>query len=378
MRLQWVRGPRRLILALLISITPSLARAQIGGSSFNLSSLCVNPAASTQREFGHFSLAYEYKNSKSNVTQDVTGLTANLPWKESLSVNDGQAIFTHVGKVATFEFFGSYDTVKKITSIDNTANGGENQVSIDRASFINNMANMGIKVTKRISIGVKYFAPTFKFKYDHSYTFNNQTTKDKADQDGKFVGVGGGAMYRFDNGMTIAPYIISTTQTIEGSSSSTTAGGQVTKTPPATTNFATKGIGLGYLKGSLRKEGKRFEVGYSRMDAYQANQKSAGEQIYGTGELSIKGISFGGSLRLVRNAYVDTMRLVEMFIDPPIVENSYKPRFDYFISLSSAKGHSFGLSGSYTSSEGPKNFQGQQQQATTTAYTVNASYGYLF
>jgi hypothetical protein len=114
------------------------------------------------------------------------------------------------------------------------------------------------------------------------------------------------------------------------------------------------------------------------MDPIQTQQGSPGEQIFATGEISLKGFAFGGTMRLIRNAYVDNMHLVESFIDPPIVENNYKPQFDYFISLGAEKGHSFGATGSYTNSEGPKTFQGTQQQAKTNGYSIGVSYSYLF
>jgi hypothetical protein len=358
-------------------LMPVLASAQYAGSSYNLSELCVNPAAATLRKAGSFTTGYQFKNSHSEVNQSRSD-SAEIPWKETVEIHKAEVFVSHVGKLFAPEAYFAYENVKKTTSVDEGQGG--NQAHANAAAFFNNMINLGIRVTDKFSLGIKYYSPIFRYKYDNTYVYSDGNTfRDASDYSGSFTGLGYGFTYKTNSKWTLAGLLISSSQSVKGSSTYTDINGQASSSSQTgAVEFVTKGIGLGYSSSNSRRNAWRTEVAYAVTEFPASVFAKEGEQFFAAFEVAADVFIVGLSVRMIKNSFVDSMRLVETFIDPPPNDDKYSTKFNYFIRLNSSRGHSFGADGSYWVSQGKKSFLGTEQDAITKSYSVGLSYSYLF
>ncbi len=356
---------------------PALASAQYAGSSYSFSSLCVNPAAATLRVAGNFTAGYQFKNSQSEVNQSRSD-SAEFPWRETVEIHKAEVFLSHVGKVFVPEAYVAYENVKKTTTVDDGLGG--NQAHANTAAFINNMINLGIRLTDKLGFGIKYYSPVFRYKYDNTYVYSDgKTFRDASDYSGSFTGLGYGLTYKTSSKFTVGALLISSTQSVKGATTYTDINGQASSSSGVgAVNYVTKGIGIGYSSSRSRRNAWRTEVAYAVTEFPPSGLTKNGEQIFAAFEVAADVFTIGMSLRMIKNSFVDSMRLVEAFIDPPPSEDKYSTKIDYFLSLNSSRGHSFGADGSYWVSQGKKSFLGSEQDALTKSYSVGLSYSYFF
>ncbi len=376
------------LLAVFLWLGPLWAYAQLTSASFNASSLCVNPAAAVSRPFGHFNMAYTKRNADSAVVPEDSSYVVS-PWVQKVEHHQTEMVFTWVQKIFALETYVSYDSVEKTKGLDYSAGaGGQSQKT--KVLFLNNMANLGIKLGDKVGFGAKVFSPMYNNKYDDSYAFaDGVSTRNEVDEKGVFNGFGFGITAEPKSNYSFGIYVTKLKHTVEGEQNydnGTT--GTTHSNFDGSTSYETKGVGLGYMDGTVKSGGKHFEIGYSRMNSLVVTESGVitGEQFFLTGEISTHGISFGGNVRLVKGTFFDNMHFIELVVDPPLDVDKLTPRFDGFFSFNSTRGHSLGIYGSYWSSKGRKAFIDQQaspgndvtQLAKTTTYSIGISYSYVF
>ena len=151
-------------------LMPSWVLAQIITSSFDNSILSRNPSAATTRALGQLVLFHSYNHSISEISQDrSTGQTSS--WDEEIKLNKSGIYVTSQGNFSPELYLSSENAVKSLEL--NEANG---QLQETHMSMINNMVNLGFRLTRFFSFGVKYFSPSYEYREDYTIEYNDSQT----------------------------------------------------------------------------------------------------------------------------------------------------------------------------------------------------------
>lgn len=369
----------------LIGIISPHAHAQIVTSSFNKSMLAVNPAAAATKNHGFFSLSISRENSSSKINEERPDGDKN-EWKSKYQIDKRELILTASGQTFFPELYLSMDKLKQELDLSNPATSSTATNEGRDVDFINNLFNLGYKVSNRTFLGFRYFMPRIKYKFDNEYEYSdNQTTGQKGKVNDKMTGIGAGFSIKLTENTYFGAFY--TRMTLDSSGEITNVdntGNESEGNVVGSHSFASKGLGLSYKKGDFVNNAIRFELAYSWMDfPYDIPSGSQIEdadpkQIYLAGEMAIRGINFGGSMKLNKGPFREHMNMVKDSVDEGIGGDEFVTTYDYFFSFTSKKGHGGGIRGSYFHGEGKKKLFGVEQPAKITESTMGLTYSYTF
>ncbi len=343
-------------------------------ASYDRTILSKNPASSTTRNLGQIALFSSFNNSQSEITEAYAGSPTSVTWDEKIKMNKTGIYFTGHGRFSP-ELYVSNDTAEK--SLNLNVAGSTNHQNL-KTNMLNNMFNLGLRLTRRLSIGFKYYSPTYNNKEQYA-------AKDSSGADfsfthlsnNKITGIGGGATYQVSPGWYWGAYYISIKQIIKESVAYT---GSITVPDSSFDGELSQkqyGAGISYLSRSMSK-GMRFEVAYSRMEQDPTYKQPFGEEIYSALEFSHRVFTFGFNAKLRKNAYFDSIELLDYLAGAKNFSETFTPTYGGFLSLGSSKGHTIGVSALMYKSSGEKKLFNQDQKAITTFQSLMINYAYLF
>lgn len=368
------------LIAFLLMPLARKAQAQNVTSSFDRTVLGTNPAAATTRGFAQVSIAHTLKTVDTKMEIDQGTEVNKLNEKINLNTSELRLTGGHAKFVP--ELYLGYNNAHK--SVNNVWLGGEDNSTL---KFIDNFLNLAKLVYPRLSIGLKLYFPSFGFsltspgktqsgkKFTSNYSYH-QNTLGMTVGSTLFLGAGFyvGAFANFDReeGRSKSYYLDYLTDKKQNGDDSSDIG------------FHRYSFGLSYLAGDSRRHGFRTEIAYSYMNTPPDNENGniygdiRAEEIKGAMEVAINGLSFGMTVRMLRNGYYDQSDYIQKnFIQVP-ASSDFTPNYGGFVALSSDKGHSFGLSGYRLPTSGKRKFQGSTGKAKSNTSVVSVSYAYLF
>ena len=359
---------------LLLLLLPLWSHAQIVTASYDRTVLSKNPASATSRNLGQIALFSSFNNSQSEITEASAGSSTSVTWDEKIKMNKTGIYFTGHGRFSP-ELYVSNDSAEKSLSL-NLAGSTNNQNL--KTKMLNNMFNLGLRLTRRFSIGFKYYSPSYNNKEEYAakdssgadFTFTRQSNN-------KITGIGGGATYQISPGWYWGAYYISISEKIKESVAYT--GSIVVPDSAFDGKLSQKqyGTGISYLSRS-RFKGMRLELAYSRMDQDPTYKQPYGEEIYSALEFSHRILTFGVSAKLRKNAYFDSIELLDYLAGAKNFSETFTPTYGGFLSLGSSKGHTLGLSALMYKTNGEKKLFNRDQKALTSFQSLMVSYAYLF
>ena len=351
--------------------------AQVVTASFDRTVLSKNPAASTTRGIGQVSVFADFKNSDSKINEKRSD-GVDVPWKQNTEVSKTGIFFTGGGKAVIPELYLSFDKGDRILNLD-LPNRTMNQEATNDVSFMNNLFNIGFRVSPTVGFGLKAYAP--QYEYNESYAFDYLDGR-KSSQVGRiktnFLGVGAGLTYLLGANWYFGGYFVLNKEDrdaryvfkdIDGSIEIKDEVNQYTNS-----RF---GLGLSYLNGR-RGDGFRFEMAYNRMAHPDYLGVRDGEQFYSVMEYSAKIVTLGVNLKLKKSIYYEETDLIDMVLSEAAITRGFIPQVGTFISFGSDKGHAFGVSVLYYRSKGYTNIFGEEQRSKTTHRGFSGNYAYLF
>jgi hypothetical protein len=361
-------------LVILILLFPVWAHAQIVTASYDRTVLSKNPASSTTRNLSQIALFSSFNNSLSDITEETQGSATSVTWEEKIKMNKTGIYFTGHGRFSP-ELYVSSDTAEKSLSLKLA--GSTNNQNL-KTNMLNNMVNLGLRLTRRFSVGFKYFSPTYNNKEEYAakdssgddFTFTRQSNN-------KITGIGGGATYQLSPGWYWGAYYISIKQKIKESVAYTGSIVVPDSTFDGELSQKQYGSGISYLSRS-RSKGMRFEIAYSRMEQDPTYKQPCGEEIYSALEFSHRIFTFGLNAKLRKNAYFDSIELLDYLAGSKNFSETFTPAYGGFLSLGSSIGHTIGASALMYKANGEKKLFNQDQKAITTFQSLMVNYAYLF
>lgn len=367
-----------LILGLLFSFS---AFSQVVTSSFDRGLITTNPAAATLRNFGQFSFTHNSDKTDSDITLPNGSNSDDVKWKEEIQIHRQELIIAgSKGKIVP-EFYLSQNTGSKKQSVEGGQSDSDNKIS-----FLNNMLNIGYRYKPWLDLGIKLARPMVSFSsvYDQRNPDSSRYTG-TGKQKSTITTIGSGITFKPFKNVYLGAFYSHSTEASKGSFTENVAGQSQTYDNDNKSNISRMGLGLSLLSGHSLGKGWRFEVSYSQMNSPETQSGPAGEkrekgkEIKTSLEFAHKGFVFGGNVRLIKSIYYDQEDLLRRFFVEDPYKQTFEPSFGGFASLSSAKGHSFGLSGYYYTSKGKRQFQGNPDaEAASKVMNLSLSYAYLF
>jgi hypothetical protein len=356
--------------------------AQNVTTSFDRTMLATNPSAATTRGLAQVSISQTYKDVKSSMT-DPTDLTAtSRKVKEDIKLNTTELRFTGGHARLIPEVYLGYNKAIKKASVD-----GVDSPDV-KMNYIDSLINFGYKYSQRMGIGLQVYFPHFDFDASHSEKTQNGTKfKLKNIYSQQNFGASFGSTVLLGRNLYAGAFAnIDQEQRRFDVSYLDYLSSQNTSDQATQKNTVNRfGGGVSYLNGDSRKHGFRAELAYSMMkvpkdkNAIAASTSSnMGVEVKGALEFAWRGISFGGTMRMIKNGYYDRSDLIQKnFFETPPTPN-FTSSFGGFIALSSDRGHSFGLSGYSLPSTGKRKYFGQDLDSKSTTTLININYAYLF
>lgn len=349
-----------IFLCLLLS---PIAYGQIITAAFDRTNLSINPAASTTRSYSQIAFFNNYRKTDSEALQ-VQGGIAKL--KEGIRTNKTGIYYSGEGRFAP-ELYLSKDSGTK-TFDDGTTT---NQTS--KMDLVNNFINLGFKLWRNLSVGLKYYRPSYEMNEKAKFGTFSVNNKSKT----SITGMGAGFNYQMQNKMYFGGYYTKITQKNELSVSTNSGGTAADDFANETHDLSQYGLGFSILRGTVAK-GYRFEAAYSRLEQPKDSVAKAGEEIYLVFEYGHRHVAFGGNVRFRKNAYYDNTEILDYAIGEKIFSDSYDPSLGGFFSLQSSGGHTLGLSGVLYKTTGKRQFYGVTQDAEMKVMQLTVNYAYLF
>lgn len=367
---------------ILLPLMFSWAHSQVITSSFNRNQLAINPAATTTRSFSQVALAYDLSSDDSDIFFDGSDGSESV-FNEKITLDT--KLLTIAGSRGKWvpEFSLSHNQGKKVIKLVDSPTA-TNQQSTSRMSFTNNLLNLGYRFRPWLGLGLKLARPMVSFRDKFSFNNPDGTSFDNDYRANNSVWiVGTGAVFRPLSWFYVGAFYSTSREQNNGKATGTDTQGQSTKFVDSSHNTISRmGVGVSVLNGKSLGKGYRFELSYSTMDVPESRfgqeAPERGSEIRTSIEYAHRGLSLGGNVRLIKNIYYDQEDLVERYLSEQTFKPNFEPSFGGFLSLSSAKGHSFGVSGLYWVRKGDKQFQGQERDAETKSWNLAANYAYVW
>lgn len=366
----------------LLSIVLPWAHAQVITSSFNRNQLAINPAATTTRTFSQVALAYDLSSDDSDISFGGTDGSESV-FNEKITLDT--KLFTIAGSRGKWvpEFSLSHNQGKKVIKLTESPTSSD-QKSTSRMTFVNNLLNLGYRLKPWLGVGLKLARPvvSFRDKFNVNNPDGTSFNNDYKANNGVWI-LGTGAVFRPLNWLYIGGFYSTSREENDGKATGTDTQGQAIKFVDSSHNTISRmGLGLSIMKGQSLGKGFRFELSYSTMDVPESRfgeeSPERGSEIRSSLEYAHRGLSLGANVRLIKNIYYDQEDMVERYLSEQTFKNTFEPSLGGFLSLSSAKGHSFGLSGLYWVRKGKKQFQRAERDAETKSWNLAANYAYVW
>jgi hypothetical protein len=353
----------------ILLMLPIFAWAQVVTASFDRTTLSINPASATTRGYNQVALFSNLRTTNSDATDQQSGTNQKL--EEKITSNKTGVYFTGHGKLSP-ELYISKDSATK-TFEDGGA--GTQKTKLD---MVNNFINLGILMTRKFSLGITFYKPSYTYKENLSIKQpDNSVSKYQFNVKNATTGLGFGATYNFQSNLYLGGYYTTVKETNDFTRLVTESGNTSNDAEKQDNSLKQYGFGLSYLRGTAGR-GSRFELAYSRMDHPQIDEVPAGEEIYSAVDFSGNSFTFGGHVKFRKNAYFDHIEVLDYIIGEQVFSESYKPSYGGFLSYGHGKGHSIGISGLYYKTVGERQFFGTPQNASIKVTQVTFNYAYLF
>jgi hypothetical protein len=361
------------LLLSIILLLPFGAHAQIITASFDHSILSKNPSSSTTRNFSQIVVFHSFNHSDSEIVQN-RGTSQDTNWNEDIKMNKTGLYFTGHGNI-TPELYLSNDRAEKSLELNQT--NGQSQDS--EVSMLNNMANLGIRLTRNLSFGVKYYVPTYEYKEDYSIQYaDSQTATYGSLRKHQITGLGAGITYQIFPKWYVGGYYVSINEKVKSDSTYTNSNGDNSSSSfNGKQNLKQYGGGISYLSSHTGK-GMRFEIAQSTMVLDSEYDVPDGKEYYGALEFSGRHFTFGLNVKQRKNMYFDNIEILDYVIGDKTFSENYIPSYGAFFSFGSSKGHTFGLSGLMYKISGKRKLFGVDEKANTSLQSFTLNYGYLF
>lgn len=354
---------------LFLLLLPVLASAQVVTASFDRTTLSINPASATTRNFSQLAGFTNFRNTKSEATQADFN---SFKLEEDIKITKVGIYFTGHGRFAP-ELYISKDSAEKTFD-----DGGTADKQKTKTDLINNFVNVGLLMTRNFSLGLKLYKPTFDFKEKVTINFPDATTQIvNTNVESSITGTGLGFTYNYNPQLYFGGYYTKITVKDKFNTTVTDVNGTTNENDEMSTSLSQMGFGLSYLKGGIGR-GLRGEIAYSRMEQPEEFDADAGEEIQLSADYSHNAITFGGNIKLRKNAYYDHIELIDYVIGERVFNESYEPSFGGYFSYGAGKGHSVGVSGFIYDTTGKRNFYGKEQEAIIKIKQIAFNYAYLF
>ncbi|HXH75988.1 MAG TPA: hypothetical protein VNJ08_13540 [Bacteriovoracaceae bacterium] len=360
-------------LLLLLFLLPQSLLAQIVTASFDRTTLSQNPASATTRAFSQIALFSTSKTSESEINEQRSD-NEIVPWEDDIKINKTGMYFTGHGKFSPELYLSQDKGTRTLALKDVTTDEHSNDVSI-----VNNMINLGLRMTQRLSVGFKVFAPSFSYKEDFIIDYSdNQSLQFSANSESSILGLGAGLTYMVMPGLYWGGYFINIKENMTFDTQVTDIDGTVSNDSGDET-FGRKqfGAGISYLRGG-RGRGVRFEAAVSKMIHTDLVGMEDGEELYSAFEFSYGWLTMGLNVKSRRNMYYNNIELIDYISGDKTFSEEFKPLYGFFLVLGKGGGHSLGVSGVAYKTSGKKELFGREQPATTSLQEVTLSYAYLF
>ncbi len=349
-------------------------------SSFDRSSLAVNPAAAATRVHSLVSLSYRLRNSDSEITEERGEET--IPWSEEFRSSKYSLLLTGGRKRLVPELYLSFDKGRRSVAGDDGYTNSDNDTDL---SLLNNILNLGYKARPWLSLGVKFFMPSYTLKRDERGRGDGWRWRNESTEKTRLLGLGGGTEMHLWRGFHVGGYLLTTKQTSDynytnASTDSETYGGSGSS--PAR-SFKKYGAGVGFQRGTSRDRGFRWELSYSAMEplSQQGSELEAdiGRELATAVEIAWRGLTAGINVRWIKGIYHETQELLETKLGDRLLTADYESSYGGFISLNTKRGNSFGLAGAKWRASGERAIFGQQPMPAETETTIILfNYAHLF
>jgi hypothetical protein len=354
---------------LFLLLIPALSNAQIVTASFDRTTLSINPASATTRNFSQLAVFSNFRNTKSQASQAEFN---TFKLEEDIKITKFGIYFTGHGRFAP-ELYLSKDAAEKTFD-----DGGTDQKQKSKTDLMNNFVNVGLLMTRNFSLGLKLYGPKYEFKEKVTINFPDTTSQVvNTNMESSITGTGLGFTYNYKPQLYFGGYYTKIKVKNDFNTTVTDSNGTTNQNDVMTTSLSQMGFGLSYLRGGIGR-GLRGEIAYSRMEQPKEFDADAGEEIQLSADYSHNAITFGGNIKLRKNAYFDHIELIDYVIGERVFNESYEPAFGGYFSYGAGKGHSVGVSGFVYSTTGTRNFYGIKQEAIIKIKQIAFNYAYLF
>lgn len=360
------------LFALIYLLLPCIGFSQIVTSSYDRTVLSTNPASATTRTLSQVAIFDTFKSSDSDITEIQP--TTKAMWREEIKLNKVGLYFTGHGKFAP-ELYISKDIAEKSLDLD----GDSTSPQESKINLTNNMINLGFRLKRNFSVGIKYYKPSFSYKENFDTTYENgETSSFDLKMEETLSGVGAGVTYQYIENWYVGAYYVSISHHTKFTETfSDTSGATNAQEGDETRKMKRYGLGLSFLEGT-RGRGLRFEMALSRLIQEDDPDAEDGEEIFSALEFSNRKITFGFSLKLRKHFFYDNIELIEYVAGDKSFSDRYTPTYGGFLSFGSAHGHTVGLSGMIYKTDGTRQLFGREQDAETAVKQITFNYAYLF
>jgi|GEM_PF-5097599 len=351
--------------------------AQVVTASFDRTLLSKNPSAATTRGISQVSAFYDLKTSDTKINEERSdGL--DVPWKENIKIDRVGVFFTGGGNAMVPEFYLSQDSGERFLILDQQSQNQQLSQKND-TSFLNNLFNFGFRVSPNLGLGIKAYAPNYKYSESYSVNYGDgKSVKQVGSIKSSIIGVGAGFTYLLGSNWYLGGYFTGNKE-VRKSDYTFIGIDEVSENMKEDKEYTTGkyGVGLSYLSGK-RGGGFRFEVAFNRMNQPTYLDIGTGEQIYSALEFSTRHVTAGINVKMTKNIYYEETDLIDIIVGESNTSKAYVPQYGTFISFGNDKGHALGAAIVYYRSKGNKTLFGNDQSAKTTHRGFSFSYAYLF
>lgn len=347
-------------------------QAQVVTSSFDTTVIGENPASAATRIFGVATPFVSY----TQINQEIKDVVNNesFTWNRKLKIQRYEAIYA--GKKTQFvpEIYISQNYGNKEISMSSSDMKTKNDVTM-----LNKHFNLGISLSERIKIGIKFFQPSMSYKVNERYVLVDSTVRTfNSDFTFTEMGTGGGATIFITRNFSIGGFYTSIEEKLKGKSTyKEGTNDPIEDESNSTSTIIQSGAGLAYQLGNSRSKGLRIELSWASMKFPYEGSPPNNTQ----GRLSLEASNFGftGGVSLVQKTgrYIN----YRYFIDSVLADDeSLRPIITYggFLGFKTKSGSSLNGFANYSSGKSNISLFDSEQPGRETKLYVGLGYAYNF